>query len=107
MAERDWLDLELVEAPAAEREQLLRVHDERHLVSIEELTRRGGGLIDLDTVASAGSWEAALHAAGGAVHATERVLADGVMEPDRRGDPTSSPSFGRMPRRPGCPAPGV
>jgi acetoin utilization deacetylase AcuC-like enzyme len=77
MAERDWLDLELVEAPAAGREQLLRVHDERHVLSIEELTRRGGGLIDLDTVASAGSWEAALHAAGGAVHATERVLADG------------------------------
>jgi acetoin utilization deacetylase AcuC-like enzyme len=77
MGERAWLDLELAEAPAAERGQLLRVHDARHVESIEELSRRGGALIDLDTVTSAGSWEAALHAAGGALHATERVLADG------------------------------
>jgi acetoin utilization deacetylase AcuC-like enzyme len=34
-------------------------------------------MIDLDTVASAGSWEAALHAAGGAVTAVERLMADG------------------------------
>jgi acetoin utilization deacetylase AcuC-like enzyme len=34
-------------------------------------------MIDLDTVMSAGSWEAALHSAGGAVHAVERLLSDG------------------------------
>jgi len=34
-------------------------------------------MIDLDTVASAGSWQAALHSAGGALHATERLLAEG------------------------------
>lgn len=77
MSERDWLGLELVEAPAAERDQLLRIHDAAHVDSIEEFAARGGGMIDLDTVASAGSWEAALHSAGGAVHATERLLADG------------------------------
>jgi acetoin utilization deacetylase AcuC-like enzyme len=77
MSERDWLGLELVEAPAAERDQLLRVHDAAHVDSIEEFAARGGGMIDLDTVASSGSWEAALHSAGGAVHATERLLADG------------------------------
>ncbi|MFL5907296.1 MAG: histone deacetylase [Solirubrobacterales bacterium] len=74
---RDWLGMELVEAPAAEREQLLRVHDARHVDSIEQFAARGGGMIDLDTVGSAGSWEAALHAAGGAVHAAERLLAEG------------------------------
>lgn len=74
LSDRDWLGLELVEAPAAEREQLLRVHEARHVDSIEELAGRGGGMIDLDTVASAGSWEAALHAAGGAAHAVERLL---------------------------------
>jgi acetoin utilization deacetylase AcuC-like enzyme len=74
LSDRDWLGLELVEAPAAEREQLLRVHEERHVDSIEELSGRGGGMIDLDTVASAGSWGAALHAAGGAAHAAERLL---------------------------------
>jgi acetoin utilization deacetylase AcuC-like enzyme len=74
LSDRDWLGLELVEAPAAEREQLLRVHEASQVDSIEQLAERGGGMIDLDTVASAGSWEAALHAAGGAVHATERLL---------------------------------
>jgi acetoin utilization deacetylase AcuC-like enzyme len=77
MSERDWLGMELVEAPAATREQLERVHDASLVDAIEELSERGGGLIDLDTVASAGSWRAALHAAGGAVHATERLLREG------------------------------
>jgi acetoin utilization deacetylase AcuC-like enzyme len=77
MSERDWLGLELVEAPPATREQLERVHSSSHIDSIEELSERGGGPIDVDTVTSAGSWEAALHAAGGAVHATERLLSDG------------------------------
>ncbi|HEX3562727.1 MAG TPA: histone deacetylase [Solirubrobacterales bacterium] len=77
MSDRDWLGLELVEAPAATREQLERVHGAAHVDSIEALSARGGGPIDLDTVTSAGSWEAALHSAGGAVHATERLLADG------------------------------
>jgi acetoin utilization deacetylase AcuC-like enzyme len=77
LSDRNWLGLERVEAPAAGRDELLRVHTASHIDSIEELSRRGGGMIDLDTVASAGSWEAALHAAGGAVHAAERLLADG------------------------------
>ena len=77
LLERDWLDLELVEAPAVEREQLLRVHGAAHVDSIEALSESGGGMIDLDTAASAGSWEAALHSAGGAVHAVERLLGEG------------------------------
>ena len=77
MSERDWLGMELVEAPAATREQLERVHSAAHVDSIQSFAERGGGMIDVDTVASAGSWEAALHAAGGAVHAAERLLAEG------------------------------
>jgi acetoin utilization deacetylase AcuC-like enzyme len=77
MSERDWLGLELVEAPAATREQLERVHSEAHVDSIEAISAGGGGMIDVDTVASEGSWEAALHSAGGAGHATERLLSDG------------------------------
>ena len=74
LSERDWLGLELVEAPAATREQLERVHTGAHIDAIAELSARGGGMIDMDTVASAGSYEAALHAAGGAVHAVDRLL---------------------------------
>jgi acetoin utilization deacetylase AcuC-like enzyme len=77
MAERDWLGLDLVEAPAATREQLERVHGAAHVDSIEAIAAKGGGMIDVDTVASEGSWEAALHAAGGAVRATERVMDEG------------------------------
>ena len=77
MSERDWLGLDLVEAPEATREQLERVHGAAHVDAIEALSARGGGMIDVDTVASEGSWEAALHAAGGAVHATELLLSDG------------------------------
>src|SRR5262249_30764003 len=77
MSERDWLGLELVEAPAATREQLERVHGSAHVDSIEALSAGGGGMIDVDTVASEGSWEAALHAAGGAVYATDRLLEEG------------------------------
>ncbi|MFL5870731.1 MAG: histone deacetylase family protein [Solirubrobacterales bacterium] len=70
-----WLGLERVEAPVATREQLLRVHTAAHVDSIEAFTARGGGMIDVDTVASGGSHEAALHAAGGAVRATDALLA--------------------------------
>ncbi len=77
MSERDWLGLELVEAPAATRGQLERVHSAAHVDSIEAFSAKGGGMIDVDTVASEGSWEAAQHAAGGAVHAAERLLDEG------------------------------
>jgi acetoin utilization deacetylase AcuC-like enzyme len=77
LSERDWLGMEPVEAPAAAREQLLRVHDPALIDSIEALSAKGGGMIDMDTIASAGSWEAALHAAGAAVWAVDRLLGDG------------------------------
>jgi acetoin utilization deacetylase AcuC-like enzyme len=77
MSARDWLGLEVVEAPAAEREQLLRVHDRALVDRIEELSARGGGMIDMDTIASAGSWQAALRAAGGAAAAADRLLSAG------------------------------
>jgi acetoin utilization deacetylase AcuC-like enzyme len=72
-----WVGLERVEAPRASREQLERVHSADHVDAIREFCERGGGLIDLDTVVSEGSFEAALHAAGGAVHAVDRMLGDG------------------------------
>jgi acetoin utilization deacetylase AcuC-like enzyme len=70
-----WLGLQRIEAPAATPEQLRRVHAEEHVRAIEELSARGGGMIDMDTLASEGSYRAALHAAGGAAHAAERLLA--------------------------------
>jgi acetoin utilization deacetylase AcuC-like enzyme len=72
------LELERADAPAASREQLERVHDPAHIDAIEALSERGGGMIDVDTLASAGSYRAALHAAGGAAWAAGELLADGA-----------------------------
>jgi len=72
-----WLGMEPTEAPAATREQLLRAHSARHVDSIAQFCRDGGGMIDMDTVAVEASYDAALHAAGGAIHAVDRMVADG------------------------------
>jgi acetoin utilization deacetylase AcuC-like enzyme len=77
LSDADWHGLELVEAPAATREQIGRVHTPAHIEAIEAISSAGGGMIDFDTVASARSYEAALHAAGGPVHAVDRMLGDG------------------------------
>ena len=69
-----WLGLDRREAPAATREQLLRVHSLDHLRAIEGFCVKGGGMLDADTVVSQWSWEAALHAAGGAAWAAEALL---------------------------------
>ncbi len=71
----DWCGLERFDAPAATREQLHRVHDPRHVDAIESFCAAGGGTIDADTIASERSFDAALHAAGGAARAAERLLA--------------------------------
>jgi acetoin utilization deacetylase AcuC-like enzyme len=71
---RGWLGYERMASPEAELTDLLAVHPERHLDLIEALAARGGGQIDADTVVSAGSWEAAQHAAGGAVRLVDALL---------------------------------
>jgi acetoin utilization deacetylase AcuC-like enzyme len=73
--EAGWPGLTRLEAPAATREQLERVHSPDHITGIEELCAQGGGMVDLDTVAGERSFDAALHAAGGAVEAVDRLLA--------------------------------
>ncbi len=71
----DWLGMDRDEAPAATREQLERVHAPEHVDQLERFCAAGGGKIDLDTVASERSFDAALRAAGGAASAAERLLA--------------------------------
>ena len=54
-------------------ETLQLVHTPEHVETIRRLTASGGGHVDADTVASKGSWEAALRAAGGLVEAVDKV----------------------------------
>ena len=71
----DWRD-----APVATSEQLQRAHDAAYVMSITDLLQRAahGGTpqaVDPDTSANAGTWQAAMHAAGAAVAATDEVIA--------------------------------
>ena len=72
----DWSRVERVEAPAAPEEALLAVHPREHLDFVRGLAERGGGMVDMDTVVSAGSWEAACHGAGGAVEMVDRLVGE-------------------------------
>jgi acetoin utilization deacetylase AcuC-like enzyme len=71
---RGWLGYERTLSPPASREALLAVHPERHIEMVRRAAEGGGGHVDADTVVSRGSFEAALHAAGGAVALVDRLL---------------------------------
>lgn len=58
----------LQEVPAGPREDLLLVHPDSHLLQLEAMSRSGGGILSLDTVASEWSWAAVLGATG-SIHA--------------------------------------
>lgn len=65
----DW-----AEAPPAEAQMLERVHPLAYLERLEAMCGRGGGMMDGDTFLSAGSYLAAIHAAGAAVEAARTAL---------------------------------
>jgi acetoin utilization deacetylase AcuC-like enzyme len=70
--------MDAFEAPAATREQILRAHSGLHFAELEALApARGLVAVDPDTAMNPHTWEAALHAAGAAVKATELVVQGG------------------------------
>jgi acetoin utilization deacetylase AcuC-like enzyme len=73
---RDWLGWEPLEAPAATKEQLLRVHPRDYVELVRQLSARSQAF-DVDTPTSPGSYEAALRAAGGACALVESLLSGG------------------------------
>jgi acetoin utilization deacetylase AcuC-like enzyme len=72
----DWLGFDRRDAPPVTEEQLLAVHSREHVDAVRETSARAGAF-DLDTPTSEGSWEAALHAAGGACALVESLLIGG------------------------------
>jgi acetoin utilization deacetylase AcuC-like enzyme len=74
LAARDWLGYEREPAPAVDRGILEAVHPPAYVEALERFSAHGGGMLDIDTVASGGSFEAALHSAGGAVRAVDALL---------------------------------
>jgi acetoin utilization deacetylase AcuC-like enzyme len=63
----------VVEAPAAGRESLLAVHPDGYLRGLEEMSRRGGGALFLDTILSPASWNAVLGATGAVLAAVDHA----------------------------------
>jgi acetoin utilization deacetylase AcuC-like enzyme len=77
MEARDWLGFERRNAPAVAMDQLTAVHPQSYVDDVRFVSESGGGSFDPDTVASAGSYDAALHAAGGA-----RAMVDELLDGD-------------------------
>ena len=74
LSRHDWLGWELREAPAVDLDALRAIHRDRHVESVRAMSERGGGAFDADTVASEGSYVAALHSAGGACAMVDALL---------------------------------
>ena len=71
--------LTLIKPRPASVAELSLVHHAQHVSHVQEVARKGGGWLDMDTVMSSGSYDAALYAAGGAIMATEAVM-DGDVD---------------------------
>jgi acetoin utilization deacetylase AcuC-like enzyme len=59
----------------ASREPLLAVHTESYLVTLESMSGRGGGVLFLDTILNAASWNAVLGATGAVLAAVDHAHA--------------------------------
>jgi acetoin utilization deacetylase AcuC-like enzyme len=71
----DWLGCERLLAPAATEAELELVHTPAHVEFIRNVCLDGGGRIDADTFVGKASYEAALHAAGGACAMVRALVA--------------------------------
>lgn len=66
--------LTLIKPRPATVDEIAAVHRPQYIAEIRETARAGGGWLDPDTVMSAGSYEAAIYAAGGVITAAEAVV---------------------------------
>jgi len=66
--------LTLIKPRAASTEEISLVHHNQHISHIQDVAQRGGGWLDVDTVMSPDSYQAAIYAAGGAIRASEVVM---------------------------------
>jgi acetoin utilization deacetylase AcuC-like enzyme len=100
LEQRDWLGYERELAPEVSLEALYAVHPKRYVDAIRDVCERGGGMLDLDTVASPRSYEAALHSAGGNVRAVDALLGGeaqlsfcGLRPPGHHAEPARAMGF--------------
>jgi acetoin utilization deacetylase AcuC-like enzyme len=95
---RDWLAYERREAPAASADQLTSVHTPEFVELVRETIDRRGAF-DVDTPTAPGTWEAALHSAGGACALAEALLGgervgfSGLRPPGHHAEPARAMGF--------------
>jgi len=97
----DFITLERREAPSASREQLQLVHPESYVSQVLSAIPKTGYMeLDADTIASPGSGEAALRAAGAVCAAVDAIMAEegdnafcAVRPPGHHAEPTRSMGF--------------
>ena len=70
------LDLEFVTPRPATLEEVEAIHSPGYIDQVRSISERGGGYLDLDTVVSRRSFEAALMAAGGVITGIDGVRKD-------------------------------
>jgi acetoin utilization deacetylase AcuC-like enzyme len=78
LEERGWLGFEREQAPAVDADRLEAVHPSAYVEAIRRICEQGGGQLDVDTVASGESFDAALHSAGAAVRSVDALLDSGT-----------------------------
>ena len=66
--------LELHDASPADRRELLAVHPDQYLSSLEAMSARGGGALFLDTILNRDSWAAAVGASGAVLAAVDSAI---------------------------------
>jgi len=74
MAHLGWLGCEVRDAPSAAERELELVHAASHVKRIRDVCAAGGGQIDPDTFVGEASYQAALHAAGGACEMVRALM---------------------------------
>jgi acetoin utilization deacetylase AcuC-like enzyme len=70
----NWVGYDRILSPPVEMPVLTAVHPESYVTWIREVCARGGGWLDPDTVVSEKSYDAAVHAVGGAVRMAELLV---------------------------------
>jgi acetoin utilization deacetylase AcuC-like enzyme len=93
--------LEHIDAPPAPLEAIIRAHDPEYVEHLKNrVPQRGYSPLDPDTSMNPSSWQAALHAAGAVVEATDRVISGAlsnafcaVRPPGHHARPTAAMGF--------------
>ena len=88
--------LDRVEGGPAPRRALERVHDPAYLDVLEAFCARGGGDLDVDTYATAASWDVARQACGGLLAVVDAVMGGRAQTPSGTA-PANGMALGRPP----------